>query len=264
MAEAAVESDLSIREQVSEEEWALRVDLAACHRLSAHFGWTDHVFGHITARIPGPEKHYLIGPFGWFFDEVTASSMVKIDQDGNVLLDETGLSFNLGGFIVHGAIHQAREDAHCIIHLHDSDGIAVSALKDGLLPINQDAMAVIHDVAYHDYEGFAIDTEERERFVANVGEKNYVILRNHGLLTMGPTMADAFSRFYALQKCCAMQVKTLGCGLDVIYPSQEIQDKVRDQFTGQVTDGANLPLVIDIAWDGLLRKLDRIDTSYRD
>ena len=263
MAEPAIKDESRIRDQVSDEEWAMRVDLAACHRLSVHFGWTDHVYGHITARIPGPERNYLIGPFGWFFDEVTASSLVKIDQEGNVLRDETGLGYNLGGFIVHGAIHQAREDAHCIIHLHDDDGIAVSALKDGLLPLNQDAMAILHDIAYHDYEGFAIDTEERERFVANVGDKNCVILLNHGLLSMGPNMAEAFSRMYALQKCCAMQVKTLACGMDVIYPSQEVQDKVRDQFTGQRTEGANLPLVVDIAWDGLLRKLDRTDPSYR-
>lgn len=263
MAQTAIKQESRIRDQVSEEEWALRVDLAACHRLCVRFGWTDHVYGHITARIPGPERHYLMGPFGLFFDEITASSLVKMDRDGKVLLDETGLGYNLGGYIVHGAVHAAREDAHCIIHLHTNEGIAVSAHKDGLLPLNQDSLAILHDIAYHDYEGFALDTEERGRFVANVGKKNCVILRNHGLLTMGPNMAEAFSRMYALQKCCTMQVMTLAGGVEIVYPSQEVQDKVRDQVSGNRTTGNNLPLVTDIAWERLLRKLDQADPSYR-
>lgn len=269
MAEAAYAVYPSVREQVSEEEWQLRVDLAACYRLVAHFGWNDFIFTHISVRLPGNERHYLINPFGLLFDEITASSLVKIDQDGEILLDETGLGYNIGGYVIHGAVHQAREDAHCVIHLHTNEGVAVSGQKDGLLPLNQDSLSLMADVAYHDFEGIALDTDERDRLVAHVGDKNCVILRNHGLLTMGPTVAAAFSKMYALQKACTIQVMTLAGGVELGFPSQAAQDKVREQTSGRRRPGAaqggatNRISPPDLAWQAYLRKLDKIDTSYR-
>ena len=176
----------------------MRVDLAAFYRLAALHGWNDYIFNHISARIPGPERHYLLNPFGLFFDEITASNLVKIDLAGNVLLDETGLGVNIGGYVIHGAVHEAREDAHCVGHLHTVEGVAVSAQKDGLLPLNQDALGLIDDIAYHDFEGIALDVDERERLVSNLGDKNLLILRNHGLLSVGATIPLAFTRMRAL------------------------------------------------------------------
>ncbi len=269
MAEAAHAVYPSVREQVSEAEWALRVDLAACYRLVAHFGWNDFIFTHISVRLPGDERHYLINPFGLLFDEITASSLVKIDQDGEILLDETGLGYNIGGYIIHGAVHQARDDAHCVIHLHTDEGVAVSGQKDGLLPLNQDSLSLIADVAYHDFEGIALDMDERDRLVDHIGDKNRVILRNHGLLTMGPTVAAAFSKMYALQKACKIQVMTLAGGVEIGYPSQAAINKVREQTSGRRNAGAaqggatNRISPPDLAWQAYLRKLDKIDTSYR-
>ncbi len=270
MAEAASSTTHSIRDQVSEEEWALRVDLAACYRLCALYGWNDYIFTHISVRLPGDDRHYLINPFGLFFDEINASSLVKIDQDGEILLDETGLGYNIGGYVIHGAVHQARDDAHCVIHLHTNEGVAVSCLKDGLMPLNQDSLSLLPDIAYHDFEGIALDTEERERLIDHIGDKSTVILRNHGLLTLGPSVAAAFSRMYALQKACTIQVMALGGGAEIGYPSQEAQDKVREQTTGRRRPGSRAEMagnkipVPDLAWQGFLRKLDKIDTSYRD
>lgn len=269
MAEAAYEPSGTVRDQVSDEEWALRVDLAACYRLCALFGWNDYIFTHISVRLPGDDRHYLINPFGLFFDEITASSLVKIDADGEILLDETGLGYNIGGYVIHGAVHSARDDAHCVIHLHTNEGVAVSGQKDGLLPLNQDSMSLLPDLAYHDFEGIALDTDERERLVEHIGDKNAVILRNHGLLTMGADVASAFSKMYALQKSCAMQVMTLAGGVEIGYPSQEAQDKVRDQVTGRrqksaIGGATNRISVPQLAWNGFLRKLDKIDQSYKD
>ena len=269
MAEAAQSTEHSIRDQVSEEEWNLRVDLAACYRLCALYGWNDYIFTHISVRLPGNDRHYLINPFGLFFDEITASSLVKIDQDGEILLDETGLGYNIGGYVIHGAVHQARDDAHCVIHLHTTEGVAVSCQKDGLMPLNQDSLSLLPDIAYHDFEGIALDTDERERLIEHIGDKSTVILRNHGLLTLGPSVATAFSRMYALQKACSIQVMALAGGVDIGFPSQDAQDKVRQQVSGRRRPGSgaektgNKIPVPDLAWQGFLRKLDKIDTSYR-
>lgn len=269
MAEATQLDPHRVRDQVSADEWALRVDLAACYRLCAHFGWNDYIFTHISVRLPGEARHYLINPFGLFFDEVTASNLVKIDQAGEVLIDETGLGYNIGGYVIHGAIHEARDDAHCVIHLHTNEGVAVSGQKEGVLPLNQDAMSVLPDLAYHDFEGIALDTVERERLIAHTGDKNSVILRNHGLLTMGSTIAAAFSKMYMLQKVCTVQVMTLAGGVELGLPSQAAQDKVRDQVlkrrTGSATGGPGTKLAsYDLAWQGYLRKLDKLDPSYKD
>jgi ribulose-5-phosphate 4-epimerase/fuculose-1-phosphate aldolase len=270
MAEQAHNDDRTVREQVSEEEWNLRVDLAASYRLCALYGWNDYIFTHISVRLPGDERHYLINPFGLFFDEITASSLVKIDQDGEILLDQTGLGYNIGGYVIHGAVHAAREDAHCVIHLHTNEGVAVSCQKDGLLPLNQDSLGLLPDIAYHDFEGIALDADERERLIDHVGDKSTVILRNHGLLTLGPSVAAAFSRMYSLQKACSIQVAALAGGVEMGYPSQAAQDKVREQVSGRrrpgsVTGGpGNKIPVPQLAWQGYLRKLEKVDPSYKD
>ncbi len=249
--------------RVSDEERRIRVDLAAFYRLVALHGWNDYIFNHISARLPGPESHYLINPFGLFFDEITASSLVKIDLEGNVLADETGLGFNVGGYVIHGAIHAAREDARCVAHLHTTEGVAVSCQKDGLLPLNQDALTLMDDIAYHDFEGIALDVEERERLVAHLGDKNLLILRNHGLLTVGDTPAQAFTRMYALQKACAIQIAALSGGVQLGLPSEASIAKVRAQVSDRTNQGSQTR-VAPLAWEGYRRRLDKVDPSYRD
>lgn len=250
-----------LRDMVSREEWAARVELAACYRACALQGWNDSIFTHISARVPGPERHYLINPFGLYFDEITASSLIKVDSEGKILLDETGLGYNIGGHIIHGAVHAAREDAHCVIHLHTNEGVAVSCQAAGLLPLNQDSMTLLPDVAYHDFEGIALDLDERERLVQHVGNRNCVILRNHGLMTMGGSAGAAYMRMYALQKACAIQVITLAGGTPLGMPSREAQEKVTAQVTGRRSNSGP-SRVHQLAWDGLIRRLDRMDRSY--
>lgn len=189
----------TMQEQVSAEEWALRVDLAAAYRLVALYGWDDLIFTHLSARVPGPEHHFLINPYTHMFEEITASSLVKIDVDGNKVM-ETPAPVNRAGFVIHSAIHNAREDAVAVLHLHTPYGQAVSAMAEGLMPHTQTAMIAHHDIAYHDFEGIATDLEERERLVEDLGTKNAMILRNHGTLTVGATVAEAFLRMYFLER----------------------------------------------------------------
>ncbi len=198
----------SVREQVSEAEWKVRVDLAAAYRLVALFGWDDLVFTHISARVPESDHHFLINPYGMLFDEITASSLVKIDLEANILLD-TGWPVNPAGFTIHSAVHEAREDAGCVMHLHTVDGTAVASSKQGLLPLNQTAQLVIGDLAYHDYEGVAFDHDERPRLQKDLGDHSVVLLRNHGTLTIGETIGAAFTKMYFLERACSMQVRTL-------------------------------------------------------
>jgi ribulose-5-phosphate 4-epimerase/fuculose-1-phosphate aldolase len=252
----------SVKDRVSSDEWQTRVTLAACYRLVAHHGWNDGIFNHISARVPGPEGHYLINPFGLYFDEITASCLVKVDLDGKILSNETGLGINIGGYVIHGAVHAAREDAHCVIHLHTTEGVAVSGQKDGLLPLNQDSLSLVPDIAYHDYEGFALDTDERKRLIANIGDKNTVILRNHGLLTLGISVPSAFLRMSALQKACAIQVSTLAGGVEINFPSDDVQAKVREQVSARRSNSGDSPIV-RLSWEGLIRKLDKLDASYK-
>jgi ribulose-5-phosphate 4-epimerase/fuculose-1-phosphate aldolase len=247
----------SLEGAVSSEEWKVRVDLAATYRLVAQHGWDDMIFTHISARVPGPEHHFLINPYGLLFDEITASSLVKIDLDGNKVQDSP-YPVNPAGFTIHSAIHMNRDDAHCVIHLHTTDGIAVSAQADGLLPLDQHAMMVSGDLAYHDYEGIALDLDERERLVKDVGTKNIVLLRNHGTLTMGRTCADAFLRIYYLERSCSMQVRALAGGVKLNWPNQGVPEKTAGQG-GMAFEG----MMGALAWPALLRKLDRTDTSYR-
>lgn len=256
---ATTASPAGVRDRVTEEEWALRTDLAAAYRLVAHYGWDDLIFTHLSVRIPGPEHHFLINPFTHTFDEITASSLVKIDLDGNTVMEDDQ-SVNKAGFVIHSAIHMAREDAQAVLHLHTPQGQAVSAMADGLLPHTLTAMIALHDIAYHDLEGISVDMDERERLVADLGDKNAMILRNHGTLTVGETIPHAFLRMYYLERACRVQVLMLGAGRDGLNePNQGVAEKVEAQ-----TPGPHMRRVADkLAWPALLRKLDRIDPSYR-
>jgi ribulose-5-phosphate 4-epimerase/fuculose-1-phosphate aldolase len=251
----------SLKASVSAEEWQVRVDLAATYRLVALHGWDDMVFTHISARVPtsvsGQEHHFLINPYGLLFEEITASSLVKIDMDGNKLQDSE-YPVNPAGFTIHSALHMSRPDVGCVIHLHTIDGVAVSAQAEGLLPLDQHAMMLIGDLAYHDYEGIALDLDERERLVADMGERNFMILRNHGTLAVGRTCADAFLRIYYMERACAMQTRALAGGVPINIPNQGVPEKTAGQgafgFDGYM--GA-------LAWPALLRKVERSDPSFR-
>jgi len=248
----------TIRDQISAEEWQVRVNLAAAYRLVAHYGWDDLIFTHISARVPGPEHHFLLNPYGMMFDEVTASSLVKVDQDGNIVM-ETPHLINPAGFTIHSAVHAARADAICVMHLHTDYGIAVSAQKDGLLPISQQSMFALSSLAYHDYEGLALNDTEKPRLVQDLGTKNYLMLRNHGLLTVGSSMAEAFLSMFILERACKIQILAQSGGTELLPVPDPIIDLVAQQLS-VVTVGQGAQL----AWPGLLRKLDRIDASYRE
>src|SRR6267378_7094127 len=207
--------------QVSEPEWQARVDLAAAYRLVALYGWDDLIFTHISARVPGTEHHFLLNPYGMMFEEVTASSLVKVDLAGNKV-DESPYFVNPAGFTIHSAVHAAREDALCVVHLHTDYGIAVSAQKDGLLPISQQAMLALSSLAYHDYEGLALNEDEKSRLVADLGNKSEMILRNHGLLTVGKSPAEAFLSMYILERACRIQILAQSGGETLLPVSDRI------------------------------------------
>lgn len=251
-------SELSVKDQVSEEEWEVRVNLAACYRLIAMFGWDDLIFTHISARVPGPEDHFLINAYGLMFEEMTASSLVKVDLNGEIVL-ETPYFINPAGFTIHSAVHAAREDAGCVLHTHTRAGVAVSAQKEGLLPISQIAAVASSALSYHDYEGIALNEEEKPRLVADLGTNNFFILRNHGLLTVGETIPDAFLFMYALETSCQIQIGAQAGGGELIQINPAILNGIKAAVE-QVLKGFGG----DLAWPGLLRKLDRKDTSYRD
>ncbi len=247
----------SLRGLVPEEEWQVRVDLAASYRLVAEYGWDDLVFTHISARVPGPEHHFLINPYGMMFEEITASSLVKVDLEGNIVMP-SDYKINPAGFTIHSAVHAAREDALCVMHLHTDNGIAVSAQADGLLPISQQALFVLASLGYHDYEGLALNDEEKPRLVADLGKKTFLILRNHGLLTVGASVAAAFLSMFLLERACRIQILAQSGGRVLIPISNEILGKIAAQ-EAVVTQGGGGRLV----WPGLLRKLDRKGTEYK-
>src|ERR1700675_4320397 len=255
-------SDLVIRslqDKVSPEEWAVRVDLAACYRLVARFGWEDLVFTHITARVPATEGEFLITRPGVFFDEITASSLVKIDPQGQKLQDSP-FSVNPAGFVIHSAIHAARHDAKFVLHTHTLNGVAVSTQRAGLLPISQHSISVLASLGYHDFEGPALRDDEKPRLVADLGDKASLILRNHGLLTVGETAAEAFVSMYYLETSCAIQVRAQSGGGELIpLPKDVLDDSYARMQSAQRPGGGRGGLV----WPGLLRRLDRIDPSYR-
>src|SRR4051812_25490206 len=248
-----------VRSEMAEAEWDQRVNLAACYRLVAHYGWDDLVDTHISARVPGPDHHFLINPYGLMFDEITASSLVKVDLYGNQLT-ESDYSINPAGFTIHSAIHEVREDAGCVLHLHTPDGTAVASCMEGLLPLNQTAQFVTHDLAYHDYEGIALDHDERPRLQRDLGNKNHMLLRNHGTLTVGRSVASAFERMFHLERACTMQVRTRMLG-PTAYP---VEQAVIDLNYSVVSNPDRMELRSTmLVWPPLLRKLDRIDPSYR-
>ncbi|HEX7215276.1 MAG TPA: class II aldolase/adducin family protein [Methylomirabilota bacterium] len=249
----------SLKGKVSEEEWAVRVDLAAAYRLVSRYGWEDLVFTHISARVPGTEDQFLINPYGLFFDEITASSLVKIDQQGNKL-EDTPFNVNAAGFIIHSAIHGARHDAKCVLHTHTPNGVAVSTQRAGLLPISQHSLFVLNSVGYHDFEGPALDEDEKPRLVADLGDNRCLILRNHGLLTVGETVADAFVNMYYLEASCQIQVRAQSGGGELITVPKDVLDKgYANAAANQRRNGGQGKLV----WPGLLRRLDRTDPSFR-
>jgi len=246
---------LSLKDRVSEEEWRARCDLAALYRLVALHGWDDMIFTHISARVPGPEHHFLINPYGWFFEEITASSLVKIDLQGN-LAQETTSFINPAGFTIHSAIHEAREDARFVMHLHTDQGTAVSAQAEGLLPLTQHCLLVIPNLAYHDYEGIAFNLDERPRLVADLGAHKLMLLRNHGTLAVGGSAAEAWIGMYHLERACKQQTLALSGGrAHVLLAPEHAQAEVREQSRG-------MPMVSQLAWPGVLRSLDRRSPGY--
>lgn len=247
----------SMQGKVSESEWQLRCDLAAAYRLVHEFGWSDLVFTHISARIAGPEHQFLINPYGLSFDEITASSLVKIDPQCNKL-DESPFPVNPAGFVIHSAVHEVREDAGCVLHTHTRAGVAVAAQKNGVLPVSQQSTAVLASLAYHDYEGVAFRPDEKPRLQADLGRANFLCLRNHGLLTIGPTVADAFLAMYIFESACQIQIAAQSGGVELVNVSQAIIDGVAESVRVQ-TGGMGGRFV----WPTLLRRLERRDPSYR-
>ena len=244
-----------VRSLVSAEEWQLRVDLAACYRLVALYGWSDLIFTHISARIPGPEHHFLINPYGLMFDEITASSLVKVDMQCNKLI-ESPYPVNPAGFVIHSSVHAAREDVQCVLHTHTRAGVAVSAQKNGVLPISQQSTFVLASLAYHGYEGVAFRDEEKPRLQADLGEANFLMLRNHGLLTVGKTIADAFLSMYTFENTCRIQIDAQAGGeLTQVNPQivSGVAQAMRVQTGG--LGGA-------FAWPALLRKVQRDLPGY--
>ena len=248
---------MSVRDRVSEDEWQIRVDLAACYRLIAMHGWDDLVFTHISARVPGPDEHFLINAYGLMFEEMTASSLVKVDLEGNIVLESPHV-INPAGFTIHSAVHAARPDVACVVHTHTKAGVAVSAQAAGLLPLSQTSLFPLASLGYHDYEGVALNEDEKPRLVADLGDRAFLILRNHGLLTAGSSVADAFLYMYLLETACQTQLMAQSGGGELRLIDDRILAGIRAQ-ADQVTKG----LGGQLAWPGLLRKLDRYDPSYR-
>src|SRR5215813_6628475 len=273
-------SDRSMRERVSAQEWGTRVDLAACYRLGALYGLTARVYNHITARAPGSADHVLIDPYAMLYDEIAASSLIKIDLEGRTLLQpDHEYSVNAAGYVIHSAVHSARHDAHCVIHTHTRAGTAVSALADGLLPLSQTAMRFAGHLAYHDYEGPAFNRGERERLVADLGDKNAMILRNHGLLVCAPSVPQAFNLIYWLEQACKIQIDILSCGRPLNMPPADVVTDTAEALAGtEITldneESTNPHVKVGaqrgqsgyglLEWPALRRRLDRLDASYAD
>ena len=256
-----------VKARVSAEEWALRVDLAAAYRLVDLYGWTDMIYNHISVRLPGDQHHFLINPYGLAYDEITASSLIEIDLAGNIIhAPDPAYGINLAGYVIHSAIHEAVPEAGCVIHTHTPAGMAVSALKCGLLPLCQTAMRFPR-IAYHDYEGVALDTDERTRLVANLGDSQVMILRNHGLLALGASIPEAFNSMYRLERACQVQLMALSCNTELNLPADEAVKRANTQLSRNTAAGhagRATPAFGLMEWPSLLRRLDRRDPSYRD
>ena len=258
MAVTALRNAKSVREQVSAEEWQKRVDLAACYRLVHMYGMDEMIANHISTQVPGEPGTFLLNPYGYLYDQMHASCFIKVDFDGNALFDPTGLGVNKAGFVIHSAIHKARHDVDCVIHTHTLAGMAVSAMKCGLMPIAQTAMRFI-DVGYHSYEGPAIRMDEQARLVESLGEREVLILRNHGLLAVGASIPEAFNNIFRLERACQLQVMTLSCNTEINLPPQAVVEETNHLFKPGVRRRLGV-----LEWPALLRKLDSIDPSFRD
>ena len=256
MADGNLAGIASLKGRISEEEWRTRVELAALYRLVALEGWDDLIFTHISARVPGPEHHFLINPFGVYFEEVTASSLVKVDLEGAIVM-ESPYGINAAGFVIHSAVHAAREDARFVVHVHTDQGVAVSAQTEGLLPLSQHALVVLPLLAYHDYEGLALNLDERQRLVRDLGDKSLMILRNHGTLATGGTAGEAWMGLFHLERACKMQVLALTAGREgVLLAPESAREEVRKVVDGGLAGMSQLP------WPGQLRRLERRSPGY--
>jgi len=256
---AVLKPSTSLRNRVSKEEWDARVDLAAAYQLAAHYKWTDLIFTHFSARVPGTEHELLINPFGLMFDEITASTLVKIDQAGNILEDPTGLGINQAVFVIHGCIHEARPEANAVLHTHTRACVAVSAMKKGLLPLSQHSLRVYSELTYHDYEGVALEMDERTRMARDLGKESHaMVLKNHGLLTLGKSVSEAFEYMYYLECACQIQVDALSGGQDTVtFITDETVEKGKQQFNRPNRQSS------EKHWPALLRMLDRRGSDYK-
>ena len=250
-------------DHISEAEWAVRLDLAAAYRLVDHYEMTQLVYNHITAKVPGPEKHFLINEYGLMYSEITASNLVKVDLDGNIIDGTAGTrEINPAGYVIHSCIHRARDDVKCVLHTHSRAGVAISCLKEGLTPMEQTGLLFEDRVAYHDYEGLALDEDEQARLLDDMGDKCTMILRNHGLLTCGRSIAETFRNMYYLELACRTQLDVMATGREINMPSKEVRDHTAEQFNGAaagIGDGKGNTR----EWPALLRMLDRKDPSWR-
>lgn len=251
------ERRLNLRGRVSEAEWAAREDLAACYRLCVHYRMTDMIYNHISLRVPGRHDQFLINHFGLMYEEVSASNLVKVDIDGKPV-DDDPLDVNPAGFVIHAAIHKARPDLACVFHTHTRAGVAVAAQQQGLLSISQHAMRFCNRIAYHDYEGIALNLQEQQRLVANLGQHHVMILRNHGLLTAGPTVRAAFEDMYYLEIACQIQLDATASGAPLVWPAADVCEHAASQFAH------SNDFIQDRDWHALRRMLDRKDVSYRE
>ncbi len=248
---------VDLKNKVSPQEWQTRVELAACYRLFVLQGWDDLIHTHVTARIPNTE-HILINAFGLAFDEITASNLVKIDINGNIVDKDCPFDINPAGFTIHSAVHEARHDDMCALHVHTNETIAVASLKEGLLPLSQYSMFALASISYHDYEGLAVNADEKLRLQQDLGDKNFMLLRNHGALTMGRTIGDAFMHMYDLVRACQIQLQILATGKEAIYVDQAIIDGIKAQANivhSGLTGGQK-------AWPAMMRKVYRVDPSF--
>ncbi|MNM52017.1 Decarboxylase NovR [compost metagenome] len=259
MTVAPIQSPHSVKDQVSAAEWQTRVDLAACYRLVAQYGWDDLIFTHISAKVPGTED-FLINPFGLMFHEITASSLVKVDQAGNKLMDSPH-EINPAGYTIHSAVHEARHDVVCVLHTHTASGVAVSAQKQGVLPISQQSLFVLSSLAYHAYEGVALNHEEKVRLQADLGENNFLMLHNHGLLTCGSTIADTFLMMFTFQRACDIQVMAQNGAAELIAIEPQILAGAKAMIAGVTRSAQGMGGAL--AWPALLRKLDKLDPGYK-
>jgi ribulose-5-phosphate 4-epimerase/fuculose-1-phosphate aldolase len=252
---------MSVRAQVGEAEWEARVQLAAAYRLTEFYGMTELVSNHISCRVPGEDGHFLINGYGMLYEEITASNLIKVDLDGKVLFNPTDYGVNGAGFVIHSAIHAARHDVDCVAHTHTQAGMAISAMECGLLPISQTTMRFLH-VAYHEFEGIADDVGERERLVADLGQHNAMILRNHGLLVCGTSVAAAFMNLWRMERSCQTQIMAMSCGQKLVFPPKEVSQLTYERMAGMHRH-LNQGMAYSSPWPALLRKLDRLDPSYK-